>query len=88
MQSENSPESLVAVTHLQSTSECILDRTSSSPRLMHAFFNYRSYIDHKRYYHSFVGEIACGRWAISRLRKYLWGYYVTGCAIKITSKQF
>ena len=69
---DNSPESLETIAHLRSTGECIFDRNSSSLRLMPVFFDSRSNFDHERYYHSFVGEIACGYWTISRLRKYLW----------------
>ena len=56
------------------------------PRLMPVLFNSRSNLVHEKEYHSFVGEIACGRWAISRLRKYSWGtlvYWICDCnAIK------
>ena len=33
--------------------------------------------------HSFVGEVACGRWAIAACRKYLWGsnfYWLCDCS--------
>ena len=28
---------------------------------------------YERNYHSFAGEVACGRWDIAAYRKYLWG---------------
>ena len=73
MQPDNSPESLAAILHLESTGECLFDYKRSGPRLMPIIFNSRVNLEHEKHYHSFVGEIACGRWAISRLRKYLWG---------------
>ena len=72
MQPNNSPDSIAAIETLQSTSECLFDQTLSSPRLMPVFFNSPSNLVHEKYYHSFVGDIACSRWEISRLRKYLW----------------
>ena len=39
---------------------------------MSILFNSRANIDHAQDYHSFFGELACGRWAISCLRTYLW----------------
>ena len=68
MKPDNSLESLAAVERLRSTGECLFNRTSSGSRRIHLFFIYRSNFDHKRYYHSFVGEIVCGRYAILRLR--------------------
>ena len=49
---------------------------------MPVLFNSCSNLVLKIDYHSFVGEIACDRWEISRLRKYLWGtlfYWLCGC---------
>ena len=73
MQPDNSPESIAAIETLQSTGKCLFDQTLSSPRLMPVLFNSCSNLVLKIDYHSFVGEIACDRWEISRLRKYLWG---------------
>ena len=86
MQPDNSPESLAALLYLESTGECIFDCKHSVPRLIPIIFNSRTNLDHEKDYHSFVGERACGRWAISRLHKYLWGtlfYWLCDCnAIK------
>ena len=72
--------------HLESTGECIFDCKRSDYRLMPIIFNSRTNLDHEEDYPSFVGEIACGRWAIYRLRKYLRGtlfYWLCDCnAIK------
>ena len=35
----------------------------------------RSCTDMERKLHSFVGEVACGRWAIGQTRRFLWGYH-------------
>ena len=86
MKSDNSPQSLAVIVHLESTSECLFDCKCSGPRLMHVTFNSRTNLDREKDYHSFIGDIVCGRWAISRLRKYLWGtlfYWLYDCnAIK------
>ena len=71
MQPENSLESIVAIETLQSTGEFHFDQTLSGPRIMPVLFNSCSNLVHEKYYHSFVGEISCSRWAISCLRKYL-----------------
>ena len=68
MQLDNSPESIAAIETLQSTGQCLFDQILSGPRLMPVLFKSRSNLVHEKYYHSFVGEIACGRWSISRLR--------------------
>ena len=73
MQSDNSPESLAAIKHSIFTGKYPFDYIPSSPRLIHVLFNYRSNLEHKIYYHFFVGKITCDRWDISRLHKYLAG---------------
>ena len=86
MQPGNSPIAIAAIELLQSTDEFIFDQTLSGPRLTPVLFNSRSNLVHEKYYHSFVSEIAYGRWSISCLRKYLWGtlfYWMCDCnAIK------
>ena len=72
MQPENSPESIATIKLLESTGECLFYQNLSGPRLMLVLFNSHSNLDHEKYYHSCVGEIAYGRWAISHLCKYLW----------------
>ena len=49
---------------------------------MPILYNPGANLDHEKYYHSFVGDIVCDRWDISRLRKYLWGilfYWLCDC---------
>ena len=71
MQPGNSPESIAVIKHLESSDECFFDFTLSGPRLIPVLFNSRPNLDYEKYYHSFVDEIACCRWAISRRSKYL-----------------
>jgi len=64
MQPDNSPESLVVITLLESTDECLFDSTPSSPRLSPIFFNAHTTLEHERDCHFFVGDITCSRWKI------------------------
>ena len=64
-------KSITAIEILQSTGECLFDQTLSGLRPISVLFNSRSNLVHEEDYHSFVGEIACGRWEISRFRNYL-----------------
>ena len=73
IQTDESPQSLAALTLLEDTDECTFDLSLDGPRLRPVFFGSRSNQNFEVQYHSFVGEVACGRWAISCCRKYLWG---------------
>jgi hypothetical protein len=42
-------------------------------RLRPVLFGSRKCDDHETHYHNMVGEAACGRWALSKLKKYLHG---------------
>ena len=44
-------------------------------RLCSVAFGFRSNKTLEEYHHSFVGEIACGRWRIAQNKRYLWGTY-------------
>ena len=61
MQPDNSPKSIAAIEKLQSTCEYLFDQTLSGPRRIPVLFNSRSNLVHEKDYHSFVGEIICGR---------------------------
>ena len=86
MQPDNDEVSTKATAHLLKSGECLLDVTKSGARLKAVPFGSRSCTGQERLYHSFVGESACGRWAISNNMKYLWGthfYWLCACkAIK------
>ena len=82
MQPDDSPESLKAIKHLAATGECLFDLSLDGPRLRPVRFGSRANMPYERNYHSFVGEVACGRWSIAANRKYLWGklfYWICDC---------
>ena len=71
-----------AVHTLLQTGECLFDKTKSGARLQPIAFGSRACTDRERHFHSFVGEAAAGRWAISQNRHFLWGahfYWVCDC---------
>ena len=86
LQPDDSIQSKAASLKLATTGECDFDLTLKGPRLRPVCFNSRANRDYEKNYHSFVGETACGRWAIARLKRYLWGtrfYWLCDCmAIK------
>ena len=82
MRPDNSSESLVAMINLKFTRECLFNSIRSDLHLMPILYNHGANLDHEKDYHSFVGDIVCDRWDISRLRKYLWGvlfYWLCDC---------
>jgi len=86
MQPADDAESTAATTLLLKTGECKFDLTKGGARLRPTGFGSRCCLPQERKYHSFVGEAACGRWAISQNRRYLWGahfWWICDClAIK------
>ena len=64
MQDDEYPQSLVALTLLEDTSERTFDLSLDGPRLRPIFIGSRSKQTFEVYYHSFVDYVACGRWAI------------------------
>ena len=64
---------MAAIRLLEETGECTFDLSIYGPRLRPVFFGSRSNQPFEIHYHSFVGEVACGRWAICCCRRYLWG---------------
>ena len=73
MQPDNSSESIATIKDLESTSKYRFGLTLSGPHIMPIIFNSHSNLDHERKVTIRLScSIACGRWAISRLRKYLW----------------
>ena len=82
MQPADDKESLEAIKTLDNTGECLFDLTSTGPRLLPVAFGSRACSATESHFHSFVGEICCGRWAIAQNRKYLWGttfYWICDC---------
>ena len=86
LQPDDSIQSKAASLKLSTTGECDFDLTLKGTRLRPVCFNSRANRPYEKNYHSFVGETACGRWAIVRLKRYLWGtrfYWMCDCmAIK------
>jgi hypothetical protein len=83
MQPDNSEASKVALALLRSEGICTFDLTMNGARLRPIRFGSRSCTERERHYHSFVGEAACGRWAIGQNRKFLWGsefYWLCDCS--------
>ena len=73
MQPDNAPESIATTKYLESTGEYLFGLTYSDPHFIPVLFNSYSNFGHEQDYHSFVRDIACGRWVISQLRGYLLG---------------
>ena len=73
IQAGNTSQSVDAVQLLEETGECTFDLSLDGPRLRPVSFGSRSNQPFEIHYHSFVGEVACGRLAISCCRRYLWG---------------
>ena len=71
MKADKSPQSLTELTLLEATGKYTFDLSLDGPRLRPMFFRSRSNQTFEVHYHSFVGEVACGRWSISYYRKYL-----------------
>ena len=76
-----------ATAKLRDTGECDFDLSLDGARLRQILFNSRSCTQSERHYHGFIGEIACGRWAISMEKRYLWGsHFYWLCDMKTTYK--
>ena len=83
MQPDDSPASVEATKLLIETGTNLFDATVDGPRLLPVRFGSRACIDKEKWFHSFVGEGACGRWGIAQNRKFLWGthfYWLCDCA--------
>ena len=75
MQPADDPLSLEANNILQGGGSCEFDISKKGARLLPIPFGARCCTDMEKKYHSFVGEAACGWWAIGQNRMYLWGTY-------------
>ena len=73
LQPDDDKESHVALKKLRETGECDFELTTNGLRLRPIVFNSRTCTETERHYHGFVGEIACGRWAIAKEKRHLWG---------------
>ena len=75
MQPADDPTCVSAMDKLKKEGICLFDLSIAGPRLKPLAFGSRNCSTAERHFHSFVGEAACGRWAISQNRKYLWGQH-------------
>ena len=81
MQADDTSQSVASVQLLEGKGECTFDLSLDGPRLIPVLFGSWSNQPFEVHYHSFVGEIACGRGAISCCRRKLLGKSFTGFAI-------
>ena len=87
MQPDDSIEVRAATSKLFKKGESDCDLYSDSARVIPVLFNSRSCTATEKPYHSFVGKIVCGRWAISMKNQCLWGsYFYWLCDMKTTYK--
>jgi len=83
MQPDDSPQSVAATKLLANEGINKFDEKLDGPRLIPVRFGSRACLDKEKWFHSFVGKGACGRWGISQNRKFLWGthfYWLCDCA--------
>ena len=83
MQPAGDKQSQSAAETLRKTGECTFDKTKTGARLLPISYGSRACTEIEKHYHSFVGEVAAGRWGISQNRKSLWGahfYWLCDCS--------
>ena len=80
MQPGDSLDSFASIDHSAATGEYLFDISLDGPRLRHVLFGSRANLSYEHNHHSFVGEVACGRWIIVACRTYLWGALFIGYA--------
>jgi hypothetical protein len=83
MQPADTEACVKALAILEAGGPNTFDELMSGARLRPVRFGSRRCTERERHFHSFVGEGACGRWAIGQLRKYLWGalfYWLCDCS--------
>ena len=87
MKPNNDDVSTVSLSFLKSTGENNFDKVIDGPRLQPILFGSRKCTESESHYHSFVGEVATGRWAISENRVYFWGrHFYWLCDMKTVYK--
>ena len=83
MQPADDDLSIAATKLLLKTGEFLFDLEMDGPRLKPVKYGSRACTTSEKWFHSFVGEAAAGRWGIGQNRKFLWGnqfYWVCDCA--------
>ena len=69
MQPDNYSESIRTLAILEESGDCTFELSLKGPRLHPVLFGSRSNLPYDMHHHSFVGEIACGRWSIAHNRR-------------------
>ena len=72
-----------ATATLKQTGEFLFDLEMDGPRLKPIKYGSRACSTSKKWFHSFIGEAAAGKWGIGQNRKFLWGnflHWVCDCA--------
>ena len=75
--------SVKATYTLKKTGEFLFNLDMEGPRLKPIKYGSRACTTSGKWFHSFIGEAAAGRWGIGQNRKFLWGnffYWVCDCA--------
>ena len=83
LQADTTPPAQAAETRERNGGRCEFDRTKSGIRLRPLAFIDRITSASERSYHSYVGEVAAGRWAIGKFYKFLYGSeftWLTDCS--------
>ena len=75
MQPDDSKKSCTATASLAKDQDCDFDTTLKGARLQQIKFQSCQYLEQEQHYHSFVGEVATGQWAIGIFQKYLVGQH-------------
>ena len=82
MQPVDNDASSKATDTLKNTGEFLLDIDMEGPRIKPIKYGSRACTTSEKWFHSFIGEAAAGRWGIGKNRKFLWGnffYWVCDC---------
>jgi hypothetical protein len=83
MQPDDSAASIAATTKLAKDGICDFDLTLGGTQLRPIRFDSWKCTKQERHFYSFVDKAACGRWAILKNRKFLWGtffYWICNCS--------
>ena len=83
MQPASDKASLEAAKLMETSGDCPFDLTKNGPRLQPVAYGSRSCTEMEKHFHSFVGEVCCGRWAFAQNKRYLWGthfYWICDCS--------
>ena len=75
MQPADDDASVKATDTLKNTGEFLFDLDMEGPRLKPIKYGSRACTTSKKWFHSFIGKAAAGRWGIGQNRTFLWGNF-------------